>query len=345
MIFISYSSSDRKVAESIADTLTASAISYWIDFREIPIGQRFISEIATSLEKCTSYVIINPSTSLGSYWVSREYQAALRLRGTGKSPSLFSVETTNAKINETSETFDNIFRSTSDLVNFFASRKQPTIANSREPLRSKAILVDFRGATANFSDTEIWLGYTDKLQAIDDWLLDNSPGILITGKSGSGKTAFIRNWLYAFQRLGYSFMVSAAIEFIDAKTSPAVKIPFPPARSAVERPYFVVIDTAERMKEEEISTVMEKAVDSRTRMIIVGQAIPETLLSLPHINLSKLSEREVFLLASSAGLKKEQANAIHAITQGSPVMISQVIQVLKDNQRVTEESSLARPQG
>lgn len=333
MIFVSYSSSDRKAAESLAENLSSHNIRFWIDFREIVIGSKFINEIALALEQSQSYIILNPSSSIASYWVRREYQTAIRLRREGQLRLLVAVDLApTQEIDGITEEVDYVFNNIHETGDFFSSNTTRGTGNV-QPL-PKAYLFDFKGHAVDYSQSStVWLGYTDQLQALDNWLLDTAPCILITGPSGVGKSAFISNWVYAFQRLGYSFIDSAEVEVFNARHLLFRELPLPSSPPSKYRPRFFVIDSAERIPDYEILKVVERAANTRTRMIIVGQKTPEALGLLPQINLSALSERDAVLLATGAGLNREQLKIIRAVTKKSPMVISEFIAAIKSKQK------------
>jgi hypothetical protein len=331
MIFISYSSSDRQAAENLSNALTEKGIRFWVDFREIPIGQRFISEIANAIENSTSYVILNPSHSLNSYWVGREFDTALRLRRSEQIRTIVALESTAPRIDLSPALFDSICNSIPDAVNICEKHSRTTVGVRKSNLDRDAI-VDFQRKSVDFSDTGNWLGYADCLLAIDNWLFNHLVGLWITGPPGSGKTALIRNWLYAFQRLGYSRIERAAIELIDARACIDLEIPFPQPRAGTERSCIVVIDSAETLNETKLSRAISLAVLMEIRMIIVSRA-PCTdstaLHSFRTIELHALSKKDAFLLTTSAGLPMEASKFLYSVTKGKPVKISSLLDTLQ----------------
>ena len=70
-VFISYSRSDRTIAEAIAKLLEASGVSVWWD-RDIPIGKSFDSEIEQQLQVASCVLVLWSGTSVNSEWVKNE---------------------------------------------------------------------------------------------------------------------------------------------------------------------------------------------------------------------------------------------------------------------------------
>jgi hypothetical protein len=70
-VFISYSRSDRSIAEAIAKLLEGSGVSVWWD-RDIPIGKSFDSEIEQQLQVAHCVVVLWSGTSVNSEWVKNE---------------------------------------------------------------------------------------------------------------------------------------------------------------------------------------------------------------------------------------------------------------------------------
>lgn len=70
-VFISYSRSDRSIAEAIAKLLEGVGVSVWWD-RDIPIGKSFDSEIEQQLQVARCVLVLWSGTSVNSEWVKNE---------------------------------------------------------------------------------------------------------------------------------------------------------------------------------------------------------------------------------------------------------------------------------
>ncbi|MEM8492234.1 MAG: toll/interleukin-1 receptor domain-containing protein [Pseudomonadota bacterium] len=78
--FVSYSSVDEKLAESLAKELDEAGITYFLDRKRISLGDNFKARISKGLERCTDLVLIASPSSLKSPWVFFELGQAIAFR-------------------------------------------------------------------------------------------------------------------------------------------------------------------------------------------------------------------------------------------------------------------------
>ena len=77
-IFLSYSHSDKHIAQSVAAELQKNGIEVWYDKWEIKPGDSLIQKIFTEgLSKCDYFLILLSQNSLKSRWVQEELDSAL----------------------------------------------------------------------------------------------------------------------------------------------------------------------------------------------------------------------------------------------------------------------------
>ncbi len=72
VVFISYSSSDRWIAEVIAEKIEGIAASCWLDEKDLEGGEVIVDRIITGIDSCDeALVLISPQT-IESQWVAFE---------------------------------------------------------------------------------------------------------------------------------------------------------------------------------------------------------------------------------------------------------------------------------
>ena len=77
-IFISYSRKDLAIAERIVDALAKHDLKPWIDWKSIPKGEEFESEIYRGVEGSNVFLFLVSPSSVKSEWCNREIEHAAR---------------------------------------------------------------------------------------------------------------------------------------------------------------------------------------------------------------------------------------------------------------------------
>jgi WD40 repeat protein len=77
-IFISYSRKDLAVAEKIINALTKDDLEPWIDWKSIPKGEAFESEIQQGIEKAEIFLFLVSPDSVQSDWCKKEIAHAVK---------------------------------------------------------------------------------------------------------------------------------------------------------------------------------------------------------------------------------------------------------------------------
>ncbi|MEM6656092.1 MAG: toll/interleukin-1 receptor domain-containing protein [Planctomycetota bacterium] len=77
-VFLSHSSADRQVADSVAKTVRAHGVPVWYSPTNINTAQQWHDEIGRALERCDWFVLLLSPSSVGSRWVKHEFMFALR---------------------------------------------------------------------------------------------------------------------------------------------------------------------------------------------------------------------------------------------------------------------------
>jgi hypothetical protein len=75
-VFISYSHSDGDIVEKIRSTFDIDKINYWLDDKDILIGQVIDKAISEGIQRCWIFIVILTPTSIKSKWVEREFDEA-----------------------------------------------------------------------------------------------------------------------------------------------------------------------------------------------------------------------------------------------------------------------------
>ncbi len=76
-VFVSYSSQDRKLVDTILNMMNDAGISYWIAPEMIPAGSSYAREIPRAIRECEVFLLILSSTSQKSIWVEKEIDSAI----------------------------------------------------------------------------------------------------------------------------------------------------------------------------------------------------------------------------------------------------------------------------
>jgi len=90
-IFISYSSSDHKFVEQLANRLQKDRLKVWIADWEIKVGDSIVEKINRGLEDSGFFVIVLSNISAKSTWVRKELNSALMRQLSGKDIKILPV--------------------------------------------------------------------------------------------------------------------------------------------------------------------------------------------------------------------------------------------------------------
>ena len=94
-IFISYSRKDLVIAEKIINALAKDDLEPWIDWKSIPKGETFESEIQQGIEKAEIFLFLVSPDSIQSEWCNKEIVHAIK---NGKRILPIVIRDTNPKI-------------------------------------------------------------------------------------------------------------------------------------------------------------------------------------------------------------------------------------------------------
>ncbi|GLY50190.1 toll/interleukin-1 receptor domain-containing protein [Lentzea sp. NBRC 102530] len=77
-VFLSYSRSDRGLANRVREDLIAQGVDVWSD-RRLGLGGSWLSAISTAIDEAQAVVVLATPAALASQWVMREVEAARTL--------------------------------------------------------------------------------------------------------------------------------------------------------------------------------------------------------------------------------------------------------------------------
>ncbi len=313
----------------LADGLNALDVPFWLDSKRIAFGNQFVLHIAEALENSDWYVLIHPSTSLASYWVLREYWSALRLSTSHRSPSIATLGVTGQDLGRGVHTFEDV----AHILEFFRVNNRSIAVGSDHQGALRNSVTDFEGKPFTHQPRGPWFGHSDVLRQLDYWLLsDHSPGIIVHGESAVGKTALIFNWLFAVHRLGYEYETPVLIRTFDGRILPdETELTFPALVSS-PRIRLLVIDSAEMMSSEHLSTTCRRAAAFSVRVVLVGQ-MDSAPATFKRVQIKRLNERDVLLMATQAGLSSVEAQVLVKLSEGLPVPLSTYLERLREHWR------------
>lgn len=81
-VFVSYSSEDRKLVNTIVQMLKEEKLTYWKAPEMIPAGSSYAREIPRAIKECEVFLIVLSRTSQKSIWVEKEIDSAISHRKT-----------------------------------------------------------------------------------------------------------------------------------------------------------------------------------------------------------------------------------------------------------------------
>lgn len=81
-VFVSYSSEDHALVNTIVDMMKKEGICYWKAPEMIPAGSSYAREIPRAIKECEVFLLILSRTSQKSIWVEKEIDSAISHRKT-----------------------------------------------------------------------------------------------------------------------------------------------------------------------------------------------------------------------------------------------------------------------
>jgi hypothetical protein len=331
-----------------------AGISCWLDESQIPVGERFVTAIGRALHDASVFLAIDSEPASTSYWVSREIQAAERLRSHNDLGAIVVLSTSASHFLPCEPDARCL---SPDLI---ANTVAPFISNtSLQAKRGRAdreavIILD------RHEDEALWLGFSQELRYLDGWWSGKRLGMWISGLGGSGKTSLVRTWIRAFQQIGYRELQSVQATFLYVEGHPTADAMLreivdtlsdsigmnheqsllDPIDLSLARLQFelgvreerglLVINSPENMDAAELLKVLHAAFKSGLRVIVTARnSLPQQLQSdFECIALSSMSNTEARLLVARLfGQREADPIAVRLIDAlgGHPLSISVAI--------------------
>lgn len=189
-VFISYSSKDNEIATVVCRIFEENGISFWIDFKDIPAGQKWPAEIVEAIQECKVFLLILSIHANESPQVDREITKA----GERKPPPLFYC----LKLD---------YSNPSNLLSYFISYVQWTHAQEPPIDKHVSFLVESIKESLGKdppppsppSQKSVFVGREQEIRKLQQHLTKTKGNhfqfILISGEEGMGKTALVENFL------------------------------------------------------------------------------------------------------------------------------------------------------
>ncbi|MBI5933450.1 MAG: toll/interleukin-1 receptor domain-containing protein [Chloroflexi bacterium] len=83
-VFISYSHADKEIVNSLTQRFEKDSIHYWLDEKELLIGDVIDKAISIGIQKSQLFIIVLSPISINSKWVEREFDEASHEEVEGK---------------------------------------------------------------------------------------------------------------------------------------------------------------------------------------------------------------------------------------------------------------------
>lgn len=131
--FISYSTKDQKFAESLHANLQIEGIHCWFASENLKIGDNFRQHIDEAIGHYDKLLLVLSKTSVCSYWVELEVEAALERERTAGQPVIFPIRLDDAVLNANHAWVANIRRNR-HIGNFSRWREQGFYHNALQRL-------------------------------------------------------------------------------------------------------------------------------------------------------------------------------------------------------------------
>ncbi|PSR52942.1 toll/interleukin-1 receptor domain-containing protein [Adhaeribacter arboris] len=90
-VFLSHTSVDKPFVRKLAKDLENHGINYWLDERDIKIGQSLIDKIRQGLDEVNYVAVILSPASISSSWVQREIDVAMNQEIKGKTVRVLPI--------------------------------------------------------------------------------------------------------------------------------------------------------------------------------------------------------------------------------------------------------------
>jgi hypothetical protein len=323
MIFIAHSRADQAIAADLEARLRARGATTWLDFSRIPVGERFVEEIAGALRQSSLFVLVSSADSTGSYWVSREVGFAKRLRASGVVDQLIRLDIDGAEL--PAAHFDRTFSRMQDAVGYLSSESQPG-AQARSGLDLHRVDVEYYQPRPA---PRVWLGFSAELAAIDRWFFEAKRGLWVSGLGGAGKSSLASVWMTALRMIGYAKPLSVSIRQWDYYEAPEGVAALEAIRPWIDPlgrvTQLLVLDGMDEFRHAPVREVHELGLRYPELRILVTsrQSVPgEYSSAFDTLELQALDPAQSECLAARLGVDQEVFERLFSLLQGHPLAIS-----------------------
>lgn len=325
MIFIAHSRGDQVIAADLEARLRARGATPWVDFSRIPVGERFVEEIAGALRQSSRFVLISSVAAKRSYWVSREVGFATRLRAAGLLDQLIRLDVDGEDLS--AAPFDRIFGRVQDAVEYLSTPSQPGAqARAGSDLHHVDVTCD-----QPRPGPRVWLGFSAELAAIDRWFFRARRGLWVSGMGGAGKSSLASVWITALRMMGYADPLNVSVRQWDFYA-------VPDGAAALDqiRPW---VDPGSRMKQLVVLDGMDEGQHALLREVCeLGRRFPglkilvtsrrsvpgEYSAAFDSLALQALDRAQSDLLAARLGVDGALFERLFNLLQGHPLTMSLV---------------------
>jgi hypothetical protein len=322
-IFIAHSRHDQAIAADLEERLRARGTIPWVDFSRIPVGERFVEEIAGAFGKSSLFVLVSSEAAARSYWVSREVGLATRLRASGLLVQLVRLDVDG--LQPLVDPFDRAFGRVEDAVDYLSAANGIEVETKA---RSDTHRIDFADYQAR-PGPRVWLGFSAELAAIDRWFFKGAKGLWVSGLGGSGKSSLTSVWITALCLIGYAAPQCVSVRrwnFYEAPDRAAALDQIQPwVTSAAEGTRILVLDGADESRQSSLSELHEIGWRFPELKIIVTsrQSVPEEYsAAFDVLALQSLDRAQADLLAARLGVDSKVFGKLFDVLQGHPLAVS-----------------------
>ena len=335
MIFIAHSRHDHAIAADLEKRLCARGTRPWVDFSRIPVGERFVEEIAGALSKSSQFVLVSSQASARSYWVSREVGIATRLHALGLLVQLVRLDVDG--LGPLVAPFDQAFGRVEDAVDYLSAASQVEAEMRARSDPHRIDLTDYQTRPG----PRVWLGFSAELAAIDRWFFTGKKGLWVSGLGGSGKSSLTSVWITALRLIGYAAPLCVSIrrwDFYEAPDGAALLDQIQPwVTSAGQGTRLLVLDGADEFQHSPISEVHELGWRFPELKILVTsrQSVPEEYsAAFETLTLQSLDRAQADLLAARLGVDGRVFGKLFDVLQGHPLAVSLAAGLVEQGQDV-----------
>ena len=217
MLFISYSSLDKELADTVRRKMTERGVECWMAPESISPGSNYANDIPAAIRDCDAVLVILTERSQQSVWVPKELDTAFRMRKTvfplhldeSEIVPAFQLYFSNVQLVEVSKRLDPVLDTISDMLSgkFRMPNSADLPSNLPDRIRMYDLLhvrsqkdIDIHRIRSQNDVTRSLAAPFGQNEQGETVFLDihhraDGPNGLCCGPAGSGKTEFINTFL------------------------------------------------------------------------------------------------------------------------------------------------------